>query len=338
MQQILELVKAAFPHEEILHIQDRGYWLNDAEYHAEHLRTGEIWRGRRIIPFQLRNGAKYCLKLANPQDEWEADFTSELATYKLLSHTDVPVPRVIKVDLTHQHLETNYLILSHLDGVKLCTLWLQSDEATQRALSRELGRVYRQIHHITGTQSGLFQSADDPYAVRFPVHPTDFMLERELKNGAGLRAVREQVISEQTYHQILTLWETHGDYLKAHMPTLIHYSAFCWTIGFSYTHAWRVTKLTGCSDMFWWDPAVNLSLFKYSHFMKTHASHWQAFQEGYGDHIEPKRIALYGLFTKILAAMGGHREPSYLRNPFLRTRLETELKAIIAEIISAGPS
>jgi hypothetical protein len=334
MQPIVNLVNAAFPHEEITQIHERGYWMNDEDYHRRHAQTGEVWRGRRVFTVQLRNGTKYCLKLANPNDEWEADFTSELTAYKLLSHTNLPIPRVIKVDLTQQLLGTNYIILSHVDGVKLCTLWLQSDEATKHALYRELGRVYRQMHQIKGTRSGLFKTVDDPYAVRFPVQPNEYMLDRELRNDSGLKAVQQHVIQESTYHTIIDLWEQHLDYLKDHTPTLIHYSAFCWTIGWAQTSSgWEVSRLTGCGDMTWWDPAIDLSLFKYSHFMSVQASHWEAFQEGYGLDVEPQRIALYGLFTKLLAAMGVYREPSYLRNPWLRETLEAELQAIIAEIL-----
>ena len=112
-QQLLHIIRHAFPHQALHHLNDCGYWVNEEDYHTMYEPTGEHWRGKRIVKFQMQNGERYCLKLANPDDEWEDDFASELVTYALLSqYTKIPVPEVVAVDCTKRLIETNYLILS----------------------------------------------------------------------------------------------------------------------------------------------------------------------------------------------------------------------------------
>ncbi len=331
-QQLLQIIRHAFPHQTLHHLDDCGYWVNEEDYRTIYESTGEQWRGKRIVKFQLQNGERYCVKLANPDDEWENDFTSELVTYAILSQqTTIPVPEVVTVDCTQRLIATNYLILSELSGVKLCTVWLQSDERTKLMIARELGRTYSKIHAVKGKQSGIFKTVKNPYDTKFPVHPNDVMLEQELRKGSGVRAVREQIIPERTYQRVIALWEEHLDFLKDHTPTLIHYNAFCWAIALQYSDSWTVSRLTG-GGMMWWDPALDLALMKYPPFMQNTPAHWEAFQAEYEGEIDEQRIALYGLFTTLLAAMGVYYEPPYLRNPIVRNRLNDDLEQIMSSI------
>jgi hypothetical protein len=132
---------------------------------------------------------------------------------------------------------------------------------------------------------------------------------------------------------VIHAWEEHMDYLKDHQPTLIHFSAFCWTISLlRHAEQWQVSKLTALGDVMWWDPALQLALMKYPPFMHIEEQHWQNFLKGYEYAVDEQRINLYALFTTICAAMGIYAEPAYVRNPYVRNELQEKVDRLLEKI------
>ena len=332
MREIIPIIENTFPDRKIISIKDRRYWLDDKRFQESKQRNGTgDWRGKRVYTFKLDNEEKYCLKLADPASEWENDFVSELSAYKLLKNIDVPIPEVIKIDNSHTLINTNYIIVTLLEGTKLSDLWQKTDEDGKKKIYHTLGECYKIINDIKGKKSGLFRSFENLYETRYPIHPNDFMFRNEIRGGSGRGSVEEGLLRKKTFEKIVALWKTNINYLKSHVPALVHLSAFCWTISFDIKSKWKVSKITGLGDMMWWDPGVNLALFRYPPFMEISEKHWDSFLKGYKPSVDIKRVALYGLLVQLQAYMGGYYEPNYVRYRQSRYTFEQRIEKLIDE-------
>ena len=183
-------------------------------------------------------------------------------------------------------IDSNYIIVTGLSGEKLSAIWRISDENTRDEIYRAIGETYRCIHTIQGERSGLFKSTENKYETRFPVHPSAFFLENEIKKGSGLKLRENGVLRRVLHDKITDLWSRNLDELVSNTPVLVHYSSFFWNICLESDPEWRVSRLTGCSDSLWWDAAVNLSLFRYPPFMCIERRHWESFRKGYKNPID----------------------------------------------------
>jgi len=112
----------------------------------------------------------------------------------------------------------------------------------------------------------------------------------------------------------VALWAENMGYLNDFLPSLVHASAFPWTIYLEKgDHGWRVVKLTAL-DACWWDPAVDIASLRYPPFGVVSPDLWDAFLRGYGPLPERRRILLYAVMQRLMAAMGAFREPRSAHN------------------------
>jgi hypothetical protein len=322
-EELKNIILSVFPESKLQSFIRKGYWVADEK---------SEWRGGYIIIFTLNNDKKYCIKLV-PDTNWSRDsFMGELGAISLLQEHNFPVPNLVNINYSKEVIEYPYYISEFLNGIKLCTLWIQEPEDVKRGLYYVLGKLFSKMHTIHHTVSGLLTK--DPYNVRYPSkNPTDHMSKAEIKNGEGKKAKELGILSENTYNKINELWEENLEFLKDHKPTLIHYSPFCWNLSFLKSNGkWKVSKMMALGDVLWWDSAVNLAFLKYPPFMHITESHWKGFLQGYKHPVDERRINLYAIMIRICTAMGTYYEPKYLKNPYLRKRLENDVELLIERI------
>ncbi len=325
IERVKRVIAEAFPQRRLASLTDRGTW--DPTPQAP-------WHGAHVIYFTLDDNSRYCLK-SPTSDTAEDTVKSDLQTIALLRQHGLPAPRVILAETGDNPLGAPFYVMEHLAGTKLCTLWLQVCEDEKRALFFALGQLLARMHAIHNTRSGLI-SGDDPYRVKYPdTMPNDFMFQAELQGGSGKRALERGFLSPGNHAAVLNAWQRHMPYLKAHQPSLIHFSTFCWTVSFlRHDGQWTVSRMTALSDVLWWDPACNLALVRYPPFMHISQADWESFLQGYGHTVDEKRVALYGLLTTISAAMGTYLEPGYLTNPYVRDDLNRNVEALLDRVES----
>ncbi|PRZ09332.1 phosphotransferase family enzyme [Isoptericola sp. CG 20/1183] len=77
---------------------------------------------------------------------------TEAAVYRLAHRAGLPVPAVLHVDASRQHVDGDVVVTEHLAGV----LWngADLDDGAARAVRRSLGAVMARLHRITGDRFG----------------------------------------------------------------------------------------------------------------------------------------------------------------------------------------
>lgn len=313
-KKLKEIILSVFPGNKLQSFTTRGYWVADEK---------SPWQGGYIIIFTLNTNRKYCMKLVPDYNssEWSLNnFMGELGAISLLQKFNFPVPNIVHTDFSKELIEYLYYISEFLDGIKLCTLWIQEPEELKSELFFVLGKFFNKLHTIHHTVSGLLTK--DPFKVRHPdINPTDFIFNAEIKNGGGKKARELGLLSENTHNKVIELWEENLEFLKDHRPTLIHYSPFCWNLSFLKSNGkWKVSRMTALGDVLWWDSAVNLAFLSHPPFMYISEFHWKSFLQGYRHPIDERRLNLYAIMIKICTAMGTYYEPEYLKNPYIKNR------------------
>ena len=330
MEEIREIVERALPGREVRSVDDRGYWISEDRSKALY---PDGWRGNRICIIELDDGYKHCLKLSHPDYTSGDGFVSELCGYSLLRGTDIPMPTLVTVDTSRTLSTSDYLVVSYLPGNRLSKVWPRATEEERDQIYYSIGKGFRAINGIKGERSGLFKTLDDPYETRYPISPNDYMFRAEIAGGSGARAVSEGVLKKTTHDRILQLWNANLEYLKDHTPSLVHVSSFSWTISLQHDDEWHISRLTGLGDLLWWDPGVNLALFRYPPFLGIRERHWDSFLKGYGAKVDTKRIALYGLLVKLQEITGVYSEPDDLRDQSQRNTFDSIIDRLIDESV-----
>ncbi|MDQ2086325.1 phosphotransferase [Herbivorax sp. ANBcel31] len=322
LEKSINLIKSLFPENKIKSVNERGYWVKE---------KSDLWNGKYVIYFTLNNNKRYCIKFGELKDA--EDFKAEIGVINIFLKNNIPAPKIIKTDFTLDKINCIFYIVEYLEGIKLSTLWLQSDREEKNQVYNTLGKLFNRIHSIHSENSGLI-SGEDPYKVRYlGVFPTEYMFNAEIVNGSGKKALEEGYLSKENYEAVIKTWEQNMSYLKDHQPTLIHYSSFCWTISFLKEESeWYISKLTGLGDVLWWDPVCNLALIKYPPFMKIDNLNWKSFLKGYQNQVDEKKVAIYALLIKISAAMGTYYEPDYLSNNYIKENLNKDIKYLLDNI------
>ncbi len=285
---IARIVAAQLPGRRVLGIEDRGEWV------------------RRTYRIALDDGGAVALKVrAHP--EWLDSTLHERRVVETLAEHGLRMPRVLAADASGSIITAGYVIQEWVGGQRLDGLLARIGEDEALAVYRALGAFYRRIHAIRGPRSGVWFEGPE---VTLPVSPNSYMYRAEIVEGCGKRALDQGRITRRTYERAVAVWREHLGYLEDHTPTLVHYSAFPWTIYLECEGgAWRIAKLTGLGDVLWWDPAVDLAMLCYPPFMEAPPARWEAFLETYGPAPEPRRLHLYAVLQRLCAAMGAYMAP-----------------------------
>jgi len=315
VQAIERAVRVHSPGRTVRAIKDRGAWI------------------RHIIEVTLDGGEAVILKL-NLDPAW-ADVDHEEKVAQIFGDHGLPAPRVLVVDASRKTIPYPYIIQEKVGGTRLGTLIDQVGEADTRAIYETLGCFYSKMHAVHNDWSGIWRDIPNK-----PL-PNDFMYKAEIIGGSAKRALEQGQIAQRTYDRAVALWAEHLDYLKDHQPSLIHYSAFPWTIYLERDNDdWRITKLTSLGDVMWWDPAYDLACLRYPPFGEVKPGWWEAFLRGYGgDHDrlpERERMLLYAIMQRFCAAMGVYMEPQSARNKAWAKRCLVDVDIFMDEIKRVG--
>jgi len=310
------------PGRTVLGITDKGVW------------------GRHVIEVTLDGNEKVVFKMSEheeplPPGSLPKREEHEESVVRILRSHGIPAPRVLAVDSSRRVMKYPFIIQEHVGGTRLGTLLDQVGEVEAQVIYETVGRLYRRIHSIHAERSGIW--LEDPQQVLRPgdeveYTPNDFMYRAEILEGSGKQAVEQGRIPLSTYYRAVASWARNMDYLKDHQPSLVHMSPFPWTISLDREDGvWRVTKLMAL-DMCWWDPAFDLACLQYPPFRKANPVHWEAFLRGYGPAPERKRVLLYAVLERLMAAMGAFQEPPSPSNKAWARNCLKELDPFMKEI------
>ncbi len=312
---IRQAVRTHLPGREVAAIRDRGMWV------------------RRIIEVTLDDGNVVFFKISVPHDEpgWlEGGERGEQDVAELLAPRGIAVvPSILAMDATGEILPHPYVIQTKVGGTRLATL-LERDPSEGPAIYAAIGRLYAEIHAVHSERDGLWSgtSPDQPWG-----SPTDHMYRAEIVEGSGRRALEAGRISSRTYERAVDLWATNLDYLKDHQPSLVHVSAFPWTLYLDREgDHWRIIKLTSVGDFLWWDPAYDVACLRYPPFGKMVPAWWAGFLEGYGEAPERKRLLLYAVMQRLCASMGVYMAPQTPQNETWAANALDDLDTLLDEI------
>jgi hypothetical protein len=169
------------------------------------------------------------------------------------------------------------------------------------------------------------------YETRFPVHPSDFFLENEIKKGSGLKLQENGVLRRVLHDKVTDLWSRNLDELVSNTPVLVHYSSFFWNICLESDPEWRISRLTACSDSFLWDASVNLSLFRYPPFISIERRYWESLRKGYKNPIDNRKITLYAILITLMAATGTFYEPKIMSNIYSGNVVNKRIEQLVEQ-------
>jgi hypothetical protein len=315
LEAVTDAVHVHLSPREVRHIEDRGQWA------------------RRIIKVTLDDGRDIFVKV-NVHAEWLDATVHEAQVVQIFREYGLPAPRILAVDTSCECLPYPYLIQEAVGGTRLGMLLKRVMAHEAEAIYETVGDLYRRMHAIHHERAGVWNGSP---TMTLDVHPNDYMYRAEIVEGSGKRALDAGWITSDTYERAVTVWAEHLDYLKAHPPSLIHLSAFPWTVYLTSDRGnWRVTKLTSLGDVLWWDPAYDVACLRYPPFGTMTAARWAAFLRGYGPEPERKRVLLYAVMQRLCAAMGVYMEPKTRDNAIWASHALNDLEGFLNEIITGS--
>ncbi len=281
------------PGRQIVSVIDRGAWI------------------RHIFEVRL-DGDEIVFVKFQTHSEWFDTTLNDKILSEMLRARGISASEVIAADKSKTLAPNSYVIEKKGSGARLDKLLDTANRPDRDGIFRAIGSYYCAMHQIPGPRAGVF--IDDPNQP-LELHPVDFYLQNELKQGSGLALVEAGRLPKATWERVVQLWEENLSFLKSSPARLVHGSPFGWTINLEKSgDAWRVTRISAMGDLLWWDPDYNNSLLRYPPFHEENAEDWAAFIEGYGSAPDERRMRLYALLTHIMAANGVFSEPQTPEN------------------------
>lgn len=283
---------------------------------------------QRILEAELESGERLIIKIDIQNDPLERSW-HEQQVVEILQRNNLPAPDVLAVDTSERLIPNPYIIQRKVGGTKLFQLLEQVPEEEQVAIFHAVGRYYSRMHAITNDRSGVWtETPEKPWG-----SPVDFYYANELVKGSGRATLDAGILPPKVYERVLEVWAEQLEELKEHQPSLVHNSAFPWTIYLEDSPSgWTVTKLTSLGDVLWWDPAFDLALIRYPPFLWSEKRWWKAFLDGYGEEPDRKRVDLYTILQRLMAVMGAYREPQELYSEEWAKEAVAEIPMLLDEI------
>ena len=306
-EKIREVVDAVLPEKRLYDLRDRGQWV------------------RQIYELKFEAGDRAFMKL-HVHPDWLDSTANEAYLCEMLRNNNLPAPETLFLDPKGEHLGFPFIIQTALQGKPL-SHWL-TVVASQEwpALFSAVGEAYAQLHEIKGPSSGVWDGSPEK---TLPVSPNDFYLANEIINGSGKAARHSGRLSQREYDKIIDVWKTALPQLKSHEPSLVHGSAFPWTVCLSRIEGrWQVSRLNALGDFLWWDPAYDQACLVYPPGHDWPEDCLKAFWNAYGVTPEPWRINLYALLQHLCALNAVFMPPSSV------VQDEPEIAARVKQILA----
>lgn len=150
-EKVRALTEKAFPGEEITEVRELTEGMFNTAYFVKG--SGALERGA-VLKVGPAEGTKVLT--------YEKDIIkTEIAMYKALEPTAVPVPRVLFEDDSKSDIPSTYFFMDYIPGV----LWKDAEEeklkACRPALMRQVGKIFSETHSVLGTHFGYIK--EDPH-------------------------------------------------------------------------------------------------------------------------------------------------------------------------------
>ncbi len=311
-ERVGEVVGAILPNKHLCEVKDRGFWV------------------RQVYELVFEDGERAFMKIHCHAD-WLDSTANEDHLCKMLRQHGLPAPKTTFLDPTGKHLGFPFILQSALPGKPLSHWLTATDPNVWPQLFTAIGVTYRRIHAIQGPASGVWDGSPE---VTLSMSPNDFYLENELRLGSGKAALDAGRITLDQYEKVLTVWEAALPELKSHAPSLVHGSAFPWTICLSKEdECWQVSRLNALGDFLWWDAAFDQAMLVYPPGFAWPEACLEALWDGYGEHPDPWRIQRYALLQHLCALNGIYRPPKLPGSKLEITEVDiiARLQEILAE-------
>lgn len=175
--------------------------------------------------------------------------TEELVYRLAADRPELRMPRVLLSDFTREHLDTDVLVVSHLDGVPWESLD-GLDPAGRDAIVHDLGGVMAHLHSVTGPVFG-YPAAPSLQASTWPDAFTA-MTESLLADATvwSVRAAADRVRDALARHR--------GALAEITMPRLVHTDLWPGNV-FVDPASLRITGIIDTERAFWGDPLFELA-------------------------------------------------------------------------------
>lgn len=219
----------------------------------------------------------------------------------VLSQTNVPVPRILVFDDSHELIDRDFLIMERLPGRPLTEM----HGLAQDAVLRQVGDYLAQVHRLTADQYGYLGAHRPMEPQSTWVDAFEIMWNKMIDDIAAVRCydVPESRMMRSLLDQYIALFD------RPVSASLLHMDI--WHQNILVNKAGKVTGLVDWDRALWGDPEIEFAVLDYCGISKP------AFWEGYGqprDVSDPANIRqvfylLYELQKYIVIRHGRGRDP-----------------------------
>jgi aminoglycoside phosphotransferase (APT) family kinase protein len=152
-----------------------------------------------INPCFIINDAKV-IRFNTNTDKGADRFESEAAAYERLKGSEVPVPQVIKVDVTRKIVPFTYLITSKINGETVIDSWTTLNPTQQQQIAFSAGKYLALIHQHTYPKFGNLRDLPDGGFEHWHDYVWDFF-RRYARQALALKAINTKL--EARIHAVL---------------------------------------------------------------------------------------------------------------------------------------
>ena len=280
----------------------------------------------QLYKIYLEDG-RYLLLKISVLPEWtdSASINNQVTINRLLASMGIHQPKILDYSTTIEKYGFLYILSEGQTGKKLYEILAEADNVDKEEIYSLIGKTYSIIHEKQNDWAGIWNGTIS--VKKYPIHPVDFYLNAELRNGGGKYLFENGLINKNTFDSICRIWEDNLEYLKERSNSLIHGSPFPWTIYLSIEgNTFNISGLSAYGDFMWWDNMVDVTHLLNPPFMNIEENMKKAFISNYNHSIDEKAHNLYLLLTRICAITGCYFAP--VENSNGKKWIEEETKAL----------
>jgi aminoglycoside phosphotransferase (APT) family kinase protein len=257
---------------------------------------------------------------------------TEVAVHKLVeAHTTVPVPKLLKADLTRSLVDSNYFFMTELRGQVMSKLKRQLSAANLEGIKRALADYLAQIHTIKGSYFGYF--SDDP-GRQYPSWREAFLqMVQDILNDGKAHKVR------LPYDRIELILGRAAPLLEAvREPALVDFDLWPGNIFLEKVDGtYQIEGIVDFERAFWGDPYADFAtMFFPTGDLWSEPAFWEVYLEVRGTRTEltdeaETRIQLYKMYIFLIMAVETYRYGffySRLQRKYAMDQLQKSLAAL----------
>jgi aminoglycoside phosphotransferase (APT) family kinase protein len=206
---------------------------------------------------ELEDGFRCVVKAAPPDHirvlRYEIDIMrAEVESMRLVrANTSVPVPEVYAYDTSRRFLESDYYLMEYVPGTAFHKLRPDLTAEEQANIQREMGRMAREINHLTNPAFGYFARSEMPGVTWRECFA--HMLHDILQDGNEM-----DVALPMPYADLFALLEKHFASLdEITTPRLVHWDLWDGNV-FVDPLTRKVTGLIDFERSLWGDPLIEV--------------------------------------------------------------------------------